>query len=173
MTSLLALRGAPGVGKSSVARLLADLLPASVVEVDDLRGELWRSGLTDAWTDEDRHQVALLHAASTARALLRAGIGHVIVVDTFNDADLASFRQFLDDVPARALALVADPEVLEPRVLRRPGGPEAFRDAAVSLAMNAALLVGAEHLDTTTRPPSEIATAIAARLRSTTPALTV
>lgn len=79
-SSALLLRGAPGVGKSTVAGLLMDRGVASrVIEVDAIRGP--RSDVN--WSDREQHDAALVIAAGLAVKTSRESPSVVVVVDTF------------------------------------------------------------------------------------------
>jgi len=89
MQDLLVLRGAPGVGKSTVAGLLlADGWLAAVVEVDAVRKML--SGLD--WSSRSQHETAIAGAASLAIALHRADGRPVALVDALDDCHLGALR---------------------------------------------------------------------------------
>lgn len=96
---ILLLRGAPGVGKSTAAALavlqLGGAPRAAVVEVDDLRGDLWHVSAVEGMPDHARHLLAVAQAAGVALALLGAGVGLVIVVDTFSRAGVDAFTRAL------------------------------------------------------------------------------
>jgi predicted kinase len=133
---ILLLRGAPGVGKTTTAACLRERHGVLVVEVDDLRGELFHVGPLVGLADHERHYVALAQAATMA-LLMRTHAGRVVVVDTFNAACMAAFEHA---VRGRArlvpVSLVADPLVLARRLETRPEVPGAFRDAVVARALN-------------------------------------
>lgn len=124
MADVLLLRGAPGAGKSTTAAALSRLLggpPAlAVVEVDELRGDLWRTP-AHRLDDVEKHHTALVHAARLARALLGAGVRRVCVVDTFSAAGVQVLRGELAELETRAVVLHCTPEEHARRLRERPG----------------------------------------------------
>lgn len=165
---ILLLRGAPGTGKSTTALALSAHLGGpprlAVVEVDDLRGDLWHVPAALRLDDGERHHVALAQAARVARALLGAGVRRVVVVDTFSACGVEAFRGALRcDVRVAEVVLYAEPEE-HARRLETRGGTHAFRDASVALAMAAALASEARVVRTTGTSAGEVAAQIATML---------
>jgi predicted kinase len=137
---ILLLRGAPGTGKSTTAAALSARLggPPSlaVVEVDDLRGDLWHVPPALRLDDDERHHLALAQAARIARALLGAGVRRVCVVDTFSDGAVAAFRGALRcSVPVAEIVLHCDRKEHCERLRLRPEVPGVYRDAVAACAM--------------------------------------
>ncbi len=155
---VLLLRGAPGVGKSTTATFLREAHGLAVVEVDDLRGELWHVPPLSGFSDAERHQVALAHAAVTALALIRAG-RPVVIVDTFNSAGIAVLELALRGRAAiLPIALVLEPGELTRRLATRPEVPGVFRNAEVSTRFNEELRdAPGTHVDAGHASPAEIA----------------
>lgn len=160
---ILLLRGAPGVGKSTIAVEAAVILgggPAvAVIEVDDLRGDLWHTPAI-AIPEDDRYVLALGLAARVAMALLEAGVGRVIVVDTFAAWAARVFQKALRGrALARAISLLADDGEIGHRLATRPERPGVFRDSPVARALNAELAAEADaaRLDTSGCRPREVA----------------
>jgi hypothetical protein len=156
---ILLLRGAPGSGKSTVAALLAKHHEAAVIEVDDLRGELWRVPAVSGLSEPDRHHLALAQAAGMALALLRAGC-RPVVVDTFNTRCVEVFQQALRGRAAMRLrALVVEPLELARRLVERPEVLGVFRDVVVSAQFNAELFAAPAwtRIDTTGIAPRLVA----------------
>ncbi len=161
--SVILLRGAPAVGKSTTARGLIEVLRrGAVVEVDHLRG----IQADCDWHDRRQHAVALSVAAQCAQAFLVEGVSPVILVDTFG-------RQVLPDTQARlsglgvshiAASLWAGPDVLRERSLRRGDDDH---ELAMSLVMNAE--IGATRwpgellVDTSGAAPEEVVQAVLER----------
>jgi broad-specificity NMP kinase len=160
---VLLLGGAPGVGKSSAAKLLSRHCPKGVlIEVDLVRLMV----ISVDWGRQTEHRQMLRIAAEMARRFLSAGFGPVIVVDTFSGTKMDFFRKEL----ARSckgkrvdqVCLVAEPAVLRKRIEKRPKG--GFKKTAVSLKINSDFLGGLAGrlriLDTTDMSPSMVADAI-------------
>jgi predicted kinase len=170
---ILLLRGAPGAGKSTTAAALSACLGAppriAVVEVDDLRGDLWHVPSALRLDDGERHHLALAQAARIALALLGAGVRSVVVVDTFSARGVEAFRAALRcSTEVREVVLHAEPEEHARRLETREGA-HAFRDARVALAMARELLsdgLAREHraVRTTGASAVDVASQIAAML---------
>jgi predicted kinase len=137
---ILLLRGAPGTGKSTTALALSARLGGpprlAVVEVDDLRGDLWHVPPALRLEDDERHHIALAHAARIARALLGAGVRSVVVVDTFSAPGVEAFRDALRcAVTVAEVVLHCDRDEHAYRLRTRPETPGVYRDAVVACAM--------------------------------------
>jgi broad-specificity NMP kinase len=150
------IRGAPGVGKSTVARAIKErFATAAVVEVDALRA--MRS--TPAWLERKSQLLGIGQALILARSFAEADFDPVILVDTLAPEVL---RVALADVagPAWVFTLVADPLTLLERVRTRAGS--GFRDERVICAMDAqnrAIPTSPqnERIDTTNATPEDVA----------------
>ncbi|MEV7908485.1 AAA family ATPase, partial [Streptomyces anulatus] len=81
---LIVMSGLPGAGKSSVARELGRLLPASVLSVDPVEAAMWRAGV-------DRGQPTGLAAYVVVEAIASdvLSLGQTVIVDAVNDAEEA------------------------------------------------------------------------------------
>lgn len=167
---ILLIRGAPGVGKSTVAaRLVARLggAPvAAVVEVDELRGDLWYVPPALVLPEADRHHLAIAGAAQVALALLDVGVEVVVVVDTFAPFGVEAFAQALRGrTEVRSVTLIVEVGEHAYRLATRPEVPGVYRDLDVASMMNAELAAGeGVRIDTTGADPTEVAAQIAALL---------
>lgn len=166
---ILLLRGAPGVGKSTVARLVAGgATPRSaVVEVDDLRGELWHAGDdVAALPDFARHRLALVMAAQIARALLASGVARVVVADTFAAAGVDAFVAALRGrAEVRSVTLTVRRDEHARRLAERREVPGVFRDLEIAADMNEELATAdPSHVDTTERTAGDVAADVLAAL---------
>ncbi len=81
MSSLLVVTGPPGAGKSSVARVLADSAPRSVLVEGDLFFGFLAAGAIDPWLSESDEQNALVTQAAGAATGVFARGGYVTVYD--------------------------------------------------------------------------------------------
>lgn len=84
MARLVLLNGAPGAGKSTIARLAGDLLPARVIDVDETQAHLMAEGLTHAVAKRE----ARARAVSEVRDALAVGQS-VLVTDFVLRPDFA------------------------------------------------------------------------------------
>lgn len=160
---LILLKGAPGVGKSTAAKLLACHFTAGVrVEVDTLRGMVTNV----KWTDQTEHRSLLKVSAQLAAGFLRSGFAPVILIDTFsgdkvNDF-LAAFRSECPQSRVFVAVLHASDDVLRHRVLSREA--EAFRDITIASRINQESVHGAMAFETlfdaSNLPPADVARAI-------------
>lgn len=132
---LILLKGAPGVGKSTAAKLLARHFPSGVrLEVDALRGMV----INVNWTDQAEHRNLLTLSAQLAAGFLRSGFAPVILIDTFSgdkiDGFLAAFRSEYPEGRVCVAVLHASGDVLLERVLTRDA--DGFRVIDVALRIN-------------------------------------
>lgn len=132
---LILLKGAPGVGKSTAAKLLAQHFPSGVrVEVDTLRQMV----ISVDWTNQAEHRKLLTLSAQLAAGFLRSGFAPVILVDTFSGDKIDGFlTEFHAQCPSKRVCVVvlhAAEDVLRERVSNREAG--AFRDIGISLRIN-------------------------------------
>lgn len=163
MLDVIVIRGAPGVGKSRAAKLLAARLGRGArVEVDTLRAMI----IPVEWTNQVEHASVLSIAVGVVAAFLEMGHRPVVVVDTFSGNKLARFltelRAVRHGIDVRAVALVATPDVLRSRVESRSAGE--FKDITICERLNAEVneyLVPGEYvLDNSSLTPEETVVAI-------------
>lgn len=164
---LILLKGAPGVGKSTVAKFLSSHFPSGArIEVDVLR----KMVIGVKWTDQAEHRAVLTLGAQLAAGFLRSGFSPVILVDTFSgdkvDDFLNAFRAEHPQGKVCVIGLHASDNVLRARVLNREA--DGFRDLAVSMRINGELVRDARSfeklIDTTGLSPTEVAQAVLAAL---------
>jgi predicted kinase len=164
---LILLKGAPGVGKSTAAKLLARHFMSGVrIEVDTLRGMV----IDVKWTNQAEHQNLLTLAAQLAAGFLRLGFAPVILIDTFSgdkmDCFLAAFRSECPQGRVFVALLHASDSVLRQRLLNRE--TEAFRDMTISMRINQESVHDARPfemlIDTSNLPPTDVAQAILAAI---------
>lgn len=162
---LVLVKGAPGVGKSTAARLLARQFPKGVlIEVDTLRGMV----IEVNWKDQAEHRSVLRMAAHLATDFLRAGFSPVVLVDTFSGDKLAGFLDVFrpENPDARVVATLHASEAAPRNIgcfIEKVGG---FRDLAICLRINREVVRDAAPfetlIDTTERSPNEVAETIVA-----------
>ena len=129
------IRGAPGAGKSQVAKCLSSYFPRGAkVEVDSLRGMV----ISVDWTNQQEHINLLQVAAGVTRDFLRFGFRPVIVVDTFSGDKInrfvATLRQLEGSPSIGIFGLYASANVLRARLQKRPPGD--FKDFEISKKLN-------------------------------------
>jgi tRNA uridine 5-carbamoylmethylation protein Kti12 len=78
---VLILTGAPGVGKTTTARVLAERSPAAVHLESDLFFDFIRSGFVEPWRTESRDQNTTVMRIVADAAAAYATAGYVTIVD--------------------------------------------------------------------------------------------
>lgn len=163
LPDLVLLKGAPGVGKSTTAKLLARHFPSGVrIEVDDLR----RMVVDVKWTEQSEHRKVLMLGAHLAAGFLRSGFAPVILVDTFSgdkvDGFLTAFRSECQESRVFVAVLHTSDEVLRDRVLNREA--DGFRDLTVSMRLNQEVVRDVRSfetlINTSEHSPTEVAQTI-------------
>lgn len=129
MTNIIFVTGAPGSGKSTIARRLAEHFPKSLhLQVDRLR-EMMVNGVElpgpgKVWNDEISRQFQWARSAAIGMAQIyaRAGV-EVIIDDVCVPAEFADHYQALFQDPAvQRILLLPTPLALTER-MRQRGGP--------------------------------------------------
>lgn len=165
---LILLKGAPGVGKSTAAKLLAGHFPSGVrVEVDALRQMV----IGVNWKDQVDHRRILTLSAQLAAGFLRSGFAPVILIDTFSGDKINGFLSaFRAECPQSRVfigVLYASDEVLRQRVIGREA--DGFRDIPITLRTNLESVRDAQPfetlIDTNNLSPIDVANAISAFLQ--------
>lgn len=160
MAEVVLLRGAPAVGKSTVARRLGEMgAVTAIIEVDVVRRMLTRV----RWGEPAQHTVALYAATDAATAFARAA-PPALLVDALDDRYLPELGRRLECAGARAsvVGLWARPDVL----LRRARGREKrTRDPESAAALNRQIEQAAVRrhpiVDTSDLTPGQAADAVA------------
>jgi broad-specificity NMP kinase len=160
---LILLKGAPGVGKSTAAKLLAQHYSCGVrLEVDTLRQMV----ISVDWTNQAEHRGVLTLSAQLAAGFLRTGLTPVILVDTFSgdkiDGFLTEFCSQRPDSRVCVVVLHASEGVLRERLVNRDAG--AFRNVDIAARINRESVSDARPfelmLDTSTCTPADVVEAI-------------
>lgn len=163
---LILVRGAPGVGKTTLAKRLRAHFPKGItMEVDSFKGMV---NLLD-WKDTTQYNHILEAVAMTCRSYLDNGYAPVIIIDTLSAETLEDFMAILKksllEPSCLIITLVCDPEVLEQRIHGRKNG---FSLIEPSLAVNDDMRtyrVFDEFLvDTTAGSPDEVLALVLARI---------
>jgi predicted kinase len=95
LTMLVVLSGLPGSGKTTVGRVVAEMLTAAYIRIDALEAAMWRAGI-------EREQPTGLAAYVVAEAIAEGSLaaGSSVVVDAVNAVEAA--RKTWRDLAARA-----------------------------------------------------------------------
>lgn len=133
---VIIIRGAPGIGKSQVAKVIAGRFPKGAkVEVDALR----KMVNLVKWTDQDEHIKLLGLAARATSEFAGLGFRPVIVVDTFSGDKVNGFLKALNQHDAQLrvalFGLFAVDEILAQRLNGRP--QDRFKDFKIARKLNA------------------------------------
>ncbi len=133
---LLVLRGAPGCGKSTLARALRDWLPNGfLVEVDAVRG--MRHAVD--WVGTEEHLASLDAVAAIAKVYVQRGYGPGVIADHLLADELAYLCEQLEPcgICYTVCTLIAEPATLEDHMLRRR--KDGVRDWRVAASIDAAV----------------------------------
>jgi predicted kinase len=160
---VIILLGAPGVGKSTLAKELAKHFPKGIrLEVDTVRSMV----ISVDWTNQQEHKDLLQVAAQLTRQFLGLGFKPVLVIDTFSGDKVQPFLHTICEsspgIQVKTFALHASLEVLTQRLLSRP--EDEFRDLAITKKLNADVLKIRRPtdilLDTSEQSAAELAKAV-------------
>lgn len=165
---LVLVGGAPGTGKSTVARAVGEALGAAVLGTDELRDAVVEPGRSDRYAPGT---VAAVYRELLREAgeLLAAGMSVVLDATWTDDSLRATARQLArhHHTTMEELRCVLDPDeaarrVATRRASERPGPSEATPDVARRLAARAAAWPEAVVIDTAPPAADVAATALAA-----------
>jgi Predicted kinase len=130
---LVAVSGVPGVGKSTVAELVAERVGAWRLRSDEIRKELFDQ---PTYTD---HETRTVYETLCDRARTRLSGGRSVVLDaTFADREhrqAVAELGTVEGVTVRLVRVVCEQSVLEERITRREGISDA--DLSVSREIRA------------------------------------
>lgn len=127
---VLLIRGAPGVGKSTLGRSLHRALSAgAVVEIDDVRSMIAQVD----WSSRAHHDTALTAALAAVDGFLRAGARPAVLIDTFSRSRLNTVQAELERAMRshHTLSLWVEPEILRKRLEARTSGFKEWEPARV------------------------------------------
>jgi len=157
---IIILRGAPGSGKSQVAKSLTDFFPKGVrIEVDTIRSMV----VSVDWTNQAEH-INILHLSTKlGYDFIRFGFSPVIVVDTFSGDKILKYIQDLfqldNSLSIKIFGLYTTEDELKRRLTLRKHGE--FRDFKICKRLNKETLKfkyeGEYQIDTTGILPKEVA----------------
>jgi predicted kinase len=132
MSNIIFITGAPGSGKSTVSRQVAENFRRSVhLQVDHLRDMMVKGAelpTGQEWNDEATRQFKLARSSATFMAKNYAAAGFVVVIDDVcAPADFADYYSelFEDSAVRRVLLMPAQPALIE-RMQKRNGPYDQF-----------------------------------------------
>ena len=149
---VIIIRGAPGVGKSTAAKKLAEYFPGGArLEVDTLRAMV----ISADWKNQNEHINLLYLSTKVVSEFLTLGFGPVIVIDTFSGNKIEKFmedlQQIRKEMKVAIIGLHCSQEELRKRIEERD--QEEFRDFEISCKLNRVTTkrqyVGELQIDTT------------------------
>lgn len=155
-SKIILIRGAPGVGKSSLRNHLKELLPkGAFLEIDALRDTLF----TQDWEDDSIHIQMLLSGIELAKNILTNNIAcPVFVVDTFSKGKIGIIIDS-NCLDYSIISLYCDKEELRRRIELRPS--EFYRDINSALVINREIVdsnrINERKIDTTKMDSNQIA----------------
>lgn len=164
---IVIIKGAPGSGKSSIAKCLSEKFPKGIrLEVDTIRSMV----ISVDWTNQTEHINMLGVSAKLTSEFLSLGHTPVIVVDTFSGDKVVRFIEQLkainDSLIIKVFGLYSTEEELRKRVDARKENE--FRDVDICLKLNADVikmkLKDEVQIDTTGLLPNESAKTILLQL---------
>ena len=134
-TDIIIIRGAPGSGKSQVAKSLSQFYPNGArMEVDTIRNMV----ISADWTNQQEHINMLNASIKLVFEFLQLGFRPVIAIDTFSGDKINSYLKSLiqldEKLSIRIFALYATDEELKKRLSRRINGE--FNDFQVCKKLN-------------------------------------
>jgi broad-specificity NMP kinase len=160
---IIIIRGAPGVGKSQVAKSLCQFFPKGVkLEVDNLRQMV----ISVDWTNQAEHINMLNLSSKLVYDFIKLGFSPVIIVDTFSGGKIKGYLDnlFLLDkaFSIKIVGLYTTENELQKRIELRKEGE--FRDFKICKRLNEETLKfkcdNEFQIDTTGALPKNIAKTI-------------
>lgn len=135
MNDVLIVRGAPGVGKSSVGALLAKHYKGGVtIEIDEVRRMI--NAVT--WSGVKEHLDAISASAGLLTSYLKSNYRPIIIIDTLSHGTI---KFILRELPSKSqykiFSLFAQEEIIKERIAKRNSG---FMDLTISLKTNTAII---------------------------------
>ena len=168
-TDIIIIRGAPGSGKSQVAKELSLLFPKGIrMEVDTIRQMV----ISVDWTNQQEHINLLQASTKLVYEFLQFNFNPVIVIDTFSGDKINRFLAELfkldKELSIKIFGLFTSDDELKKRLDTRRNGE--FRDFAICKKLNDDVLKfkrkSEYQLDTTGLSPTQAAVKILAQINS-------
>jgi hypothetical protein len=166
-TDIIILRGAPGSGKSQVAKSLSKFFPKGVkLEVDSIRQMV----ISVDWKNQQEHINMLEVSTRLVHNFLKIGFAPVIMVDTFSgnklNKCLHNLYQMDDELSIKIFGLFTTEDELRRRIDFRSNGE--FKDLRICKKLNDEVpklkYDGEIQIDTTILSPLQTAHIIYKRL---------
>jgi RNase adaptor protein for sRNA GlmZ degradation len=166
---IIIIRGAPGAGKSQVAKSLSQFFPKGVrVEVDTIRQMV----ISVDWKNQQEHINMLQASAKLVLEFLHFGFAPVIVVDTFSGDKINGYLDTLyaqdKNLAVRIFGLYTTDEELKRRLDMRTG--KEFNDFPICKKLNDDVLKWKHNsefqVDTTGLMPKQTAERIYGRINT-------
>lgn len=127
---VLAIRGAPGIGKSTVGELLRSFIPkGAIIDIDNIRRMIVREEFQYGRNEDYFNAIRV--SSQLISSLLETGCSPIVVVDVFAIEAWQLFRKSLGHYPLVSISLYASDEVLCNRMKCRGDGGYIDMDVAV------------------------------------------
>jgi broad-specificity NMP kinase len=155
-TGVVLIRGAPGIGKSTLAEILRSTMKGgAVIDIDDIRRMICDERFV--YKENVHYLNAVGVVGDLVRKLSELGCRPVVVVDVFAVEALRAFIQAMRDAEIFVISLYADDNILLDRMKARHNG---YVNVDVARSVNQHIFetrrFGNAWLDIGTLPPMEI-----------------
>lgn len=132
---IIIIRGAPGSGKSQVAKSLSQFFPKGVrMEVDTIRQMV----ISVDWTNQEEHINMLQVSTGLVFDFLKSGFTPALVIDTFSGDKINRFLESIYQLDSNLIIMIfglfVSDEELKRRLDLRPEGK--FKDYSICKKLN-------------------------------------